>query len=259
MTRMKKPSLSVVVITLNEERNIVRCLKSLRFSRKPDLVVVDAQSQDKTVALARKLGARVFTRAWKGYGDQKNWGFTQCRGEWVLSLDADEELTPALCREIEGLLAQPPQDVDGYFLKRRAFFLGGWIKHCGWWPDAQLRLIRRGKGHFSHRPVHEDLEVGGKTLTLEESMNHYSYDTIRQYLRKMNRYSDLFTQDASERKKKLWAWYMVTRPPWTFFRMYVLKLGFLDGLRGLQVCGLSAFHDFVKYAKLGEKGLLKNG
>ena len=179
---MKKLNLSVVVITLNEEKNIVRCLKSLQFSKKPEVLVVDAQSKDKTAAAAKKLGARVVVRPWKGYSDQKNWTFSKVKGDWILSLDADEELTPALAQEIEKTVSEAFSGVDGYFINRRAFFLGQWIKHCGWWPDAQLRLIRRGKGKFSNRPVHEGLEVKGQTRTLEEPMNHYTYSSIAQYL-----------------------------------------------------------------------------
>jgi glycosyltransferase involved in cell wall biosynthesis len=254
MNQTHKPSISIVVITLNEEKNIGRCLKSLKFSKnifsKPEILVVDALSKDKTGSLARKLGAKVFLRPWKGYADQKNWAFGKTKGKWILSLDADEELTPELCREIERKVTHN-EAVDGYFIKRRAFFLGKWIKHCGWWPDAQLRLIKKGKGKFSNRPVHEGLEVKGKTGVLREPMNHYTYDSIGQYLEKMERYSDLFLLSASQKKKNLWLAYLLFMPPWIFFKMYGLKLGFLDGWRGFQVCALSAYHEYVKYRKLG--------
>lgn len=257
---MKKPVLSIVVITLNEERNIMRCLKSLKFSKKTfprvETIVVDAGSKDKTVAAARLLGAKTFARPWKGYSDQKNWVLARCSGEWILSLDADEELTPELIQEIEKRVPMTPKGVDGYFLKRRAFFLGKWIKHCGWWPDAQLRLIRRGSGAFTDEPVHEGLEVKGKTLELTEPMNHYTYDSIRQYLEKMNRYSNLFLLDVKPKKIRFWRFYVTVAPFLTFFRMYVTRRGFLDGWHGLAVCGLSAFHDFAKYAKLWEKEIL---
>ena len=248
--------LSIVVITLNEEKNIERCLKSLRFTSrafgKPEVIVVDAQSRDKTVGLARRSGAKVLIRPWKGYSDQKNWAFGKTKGDWILSLDADEELTPGLCREIADKAGKTPKEVDGYFIKRRAYFLGKWIRHCGWWPDAQLRLIRRGKGKFTNRPVHEGLEVKGGTLELDEPMNHYTYDSIAQYLEKMERYSDLFLLNASKKKRKFWWAYLAFMPGWVFFKMFVLKLGFLDGWRGLQVCGLSGYHEYVKYAKLGK-------
>jgi glycosyltransferase involved in cell wall biosynthesis len=248
------PKLSIVIITLNEEKNIIRCLKSLRFKVKPEILVVDAESRDKTVSVARKMGAKVLVRKWKGYADQKNWAFSKIHGDWILSLDADEELTPALCGEIEAILAQAPKDLDGAFIKRRAFFIGKWIRHCGWWPDAQLRLIRRGKGKFSNRPVHEGLEVKGKTVTLYEPMNHYTYDSIGQYLEKMERYSDLFVQSAPAKKRNFWLAYLLFQPSWVFMRMYLFKLGFLDGWRGLQVCWLSSYHEYVKYAKLGMRG-----
>jgi len=198
------PTLSVVLITLNEEKNIVRCLKSLRFSKKVfqkvEIIVVDAQSRDKTAAAAKQLGAKVFTRTWKGYGAQKNWALAKAQGDWILSLDADEELTPALIAEIEKVVIHTPEEVDGYFIKRKAFFLGKWMRHCGWWPDAQLRLIKRGSGAFTIEPVHEGLEVKRKTMALKEPMYHYTYDSIRQYLEKMNRYSDLALVDIKPKK-----------------------------------------------------------
>jgi len=254
-------TLSIVVITLNEEHNIVRCLKSLRFSKKVfkqvEMIVVDAQSGDKTAAVAKQLGAKVFTRAWKGYGDQKNWALAKAKGHWILSLDADEELTAPLIAEIEKVVTQTPEEIDGYFIKRKAFFLGKWMRHCGWWPDAQLRLFKRGRGAFTVEPVHEGLEVKGKTLELHEPMNHYTYESINQYLEKMNRYSDLSIMEIKQKKKTFWRFYLTVAPFLTFFRMYISRKGFLDGWHGLVVCGLSTFHDFCKYAKLWEKEVLK--
>jgi glycosyltransferase involved in cell wall biosynthesis len=254
-------TLSIVIITLNEERNIARCLKSLRFSKKVfkqvEMIVVDAQSRDKTAAVAKQLGAKVLTRAWKGYGDQKNWALAKAKGRWIFSLDADEELTAPLIAEIEKAVTQTPEGVDGYFIKRKAFFLGKWIRHGGWWPDAQLRLFKRGQGAFTVEPVHEGLEVKGRTLEFHEPMNHYTYESISQYLEKMNRYSDLSIVEIKQKKKTFWKFYLTVAPLLTFFRMYISRRGFLDGWHGLVVCGLSAFHDFCKYAKLWEKEVLK--
>jgi glycosyltransferase involved in cell wall biosynthesis len=256
----KRPFLSVVIITLNEEKNIVRCLQSLQYLKsgyvKQEIIVVDAQSTDKTQAIAKKMGARVYSRAWKGFADQKNWAFGKVKGNWILSLDADEELTSELGEEILEKISGTPITVEGYFIKRKAFFLGKWIEHCGWWPDAQLRLVRSGRGKFTQVSVHEGLEVKGRMLELNEPMNHYAYDSIRQYLDKMNKYSDLAVTDAKPKKKTFWRFYLTVASHITFFRMYVLKMGFLDGWRGLAVCGLSAFHDFAKYAKLWEKEIL---
>ena len=257
---LKKQVLSIVIITLNEERNIERCLRSLQFSKnlfsKVEKLVVDAQSKDKTLAVARTLGAKTIVRPWKGYADQKNWALSKCSGNWILSLDADEELTPGLIAEIERQVPLTPGEVDGYFLKRKAFFLGKWIKHCGWWPDSQLRLIRKGAGAFTDRPVHEGLEVKGKTLELAEPLNHYAYESIEQYVEKMNRYSDLAIREAKPKKVRFWRYYLTVAAFITFFRMYITRKGFLDGWHGLAVCALSAFHDFAKYAKLWEKEVL---
>ncbi len=258
---MKKPSLSVFIITLNEERNITRCLKSLAFSKKVfspvEIIVVDAKSSDRTLKLARSLGAKTYTRPWKGYADQKSWAMDLCKGDWILSLDADEELTPELIAEMERKVPATPSDVDGYLFKRRAFFLGKWIRHGSWWPDCQLRLIRKGKGDYTNEPVHEGLVVKGSTLEFDEPMNHYTYDTIRQYLEKMNRYTNLEVSASSPKKIRYWWYYTTLAPVFTFVRSYFSRKGYRDGWHGLVVCGLSAFQDFVKYTKLWEKEILR--
>jgi len=257
-----RPVLSVVLITLNEEKNIARTLRALRFQggvfSKVEVLVVDAKSEDATARIARSLGAKVLVRPWKGYSDQKNWAFSRCCGDWVLSLDADEVVTPALVAEIERTLSAAPAETSGYFLKRRAFFLGKWIRHCGWWPDEQLRLFRKGRGRFNAQPVHEALEVAGKTKTLREPLDHFTYDSIGAYLQKMDRYSDLAVGalGPGDRKVASWRSNLLTRPFLTFLKMYVLKLGFLDGWHGFVLCSLSAFHDLAKYAKLWEKHVL---
>jgi glycosyltransferase involved in cell wall biosynthesis len=263
MKSSSKLSLSIVIITFNEERNIVPCLQSLKFSekvfKKKEVIVVDSFSQDKTVSLARRKGAKVFQRAWKGFSDQKSWALGRCKGDWTLWLDADEELTPELIREIERAIPLTPPDVNGYLIKRKNIFLGKWIKHCGWWPDTQLRLIKPKAGWFTKAAVHEGLEVNGRTLEFDEPMTHYSNDSIFQYLEKMNRYSSLAILKVKPKKIRFW-WFYVTVFPWlVFFRMFITRRGFLDGWPGFVVCGLSAFHDFCKYAKLWEKEILRRG
>ncbi len=257
-TLSMKPSLSVVVITHNEEANIARCLGSVKRHRFRDIVlremlVVDSKSDDATVKVAKRLGAQVVVRPWPGFSAQKNWALARVKGDWVLSLDADEEMTEALWREIERVLPEAPATVGGYALQRRAFFLGKWIRHCGWWPDAQTRVFRRGAGRFNDRAVHEGLEVEGDVETLSEPMDHHTYASIGQYLEKMDRYSALVAASAPERKRRLWPLYLVVDPFTTFFRGYVLRKGFLDGWHGFVLCGLSAFHSFVKYARIWEK------
>lgn len=253
-----KPSLSVVVITHNEEKNITRCLASVkrhRFSAVTlrEILVVDSRSTDGTVRLAKRLGARVVVRPWPGFSAQKNWAMGRVKGDWILSLDADEEMTPALWDEIERVLPSAPPDLRGYGIQRRAFFLGRWIRHCGWWPDTQVRLLRRGAGRYNDRAVHEGLVIDGRVETLSEPMDHYTYETIGQYLEKMDRYSALVAASAPESKRRRWPLYLVFDPFTTFLRGYVLRRGFLDGWHGLVLCGLSAFHSFVKYARIWEK------
>ena len=259
-----KPTLSVVVITHNEQANITRCLKSVtrhRFSsvRLKEILVVDAQSADKTALWARRLGARVVVRPWPGYSAQKNWALRRLKGDWALSLDADEEMTEPLWNEIESVLPGTPGIVDGYAVKRRAFFLGKWIQNCGWWPDAQMRLVRRGKGRFNTNPVHEGLEVDGEKRELSEPLDHHTYTSIGQYLEKMDRYSALAAAAAPDKKKRFWRYYLLADPFVTFFRMFVSRSGWRDGWHGLVVCGLSSFHSFVKYARLWEREVLRRG
>ena len=255
-----KPSLSVVIITLNEEKNIARCLDSIVFSKKifseVEVILVDAQSQDKTLSIARQKGAKVLIRPWKGYSDQKNWAFSKAKGDWILSLDADEELTMKLTAEIEAVIPTAG-DIQGYAIKRRAFFLGKWIKHCGWWPDPQLRLFRKGSGRFSDKPVHEGLEVAGKVSKLKEPMNHYTYDSLSKYLEKLDRYTDLTLLNPKPKKIKHWKLYLTLTPGFTFFRMFILRLGFLDGWHGFVLCALSSYHEFSKSAKVWENQVLK--
>src|SRR5208282_1266022 len=188
-------TLSIAIITLNEERNLGRCLSSFRFSphlfQEIQVIVVDAESRDNTVALARERGAQVFIRPWQGYADQRNWALARCTGDWILVMDADEELTPDLIAEIETEIPRASLDVDGYNLARRTFFCGKWIRHCGWYPGYQLRLFRRGAGRYPNVHLHEGVVIGGRALHLTAPMNHYSYDSIRHYVEKANRYTDL--------------------------------------------------------------------
>jgi len=258
---VKKPSLSIILITLNEQRNIIRCLGSVRFSKKvfpkQEIIVVDAESVDQTASLARKFGAKVFVRRWKGYTDQKNWALAKASGDWILSLDADEELTPELIAEIETKAAIAAAEVNGFWIKRKTFFLDKWMRHCGWWPDFQLRLVRQGKSYNTDEPLHAGLEVKGQTLQMEEPMNHYPVETVHQYLEKINRYSALDVMAMKPKKKKYWPYYLTAAPFMTFIRTFISRQGYKDGWHGLVLCGLDSFHDFCRYAKLWEKEILK--
>lgn len=244
--------LSACIITFNEERNIRDCLESVRFA--DEIVVVDSGSTDRTVEIARAMGARVIVKDWPGHIEQKNFAIDQAGGEWVLSIDADERVTPELRAEIEHALAEP-QGYEGFSMPRLSFYLGRWIRHSGWYPDRKLRLIRRGRGRWGGVNPHDHLACDGPVRALRGDLLHYSYRDIADHLKTI----DFFTTIAAREKHKRGARAlpgMIFGPPLKFLKAYVLKLGFLDGLPGLVVAVLGSYYVFLKYAKLFE---LKRG
>lgn len=242
-------SLSVLVITKNEEHNIVECLESVRWA--DEIVVVDGGSTDKTVLLAGKVTPKVFERKWDGYGAAKNFGLEQCTSEWVLWLDADERVTQELASEIRQTIQSNPFN-NGFEVPRRANFLGSWINHCGWYPGFVARLFRRGKGRFTEQKVHERLEIEGRTGRLTSDLLHYTDPTLAHYFEKFNRYTSLAAEELYERGERFSIIQLLVRPPWVFLKMYVVRAGFLDGLAGFVLCALSSLYVFTKYAKLWE-------
>lgn len=243
-------SLSVIVITKNEERNIRECLESVGWAN--EIVVVDAGSSDKTVELAKALTPKVIVDPWKGYGAAKNEALTLCTSEWVLWLDADERVTPALAAEIKSVLDMDRKDVAGYEVPRAAYFLGKWIKHCGWYPGYVPRLCRRGAGRFTEAKVHERLEIDGEIGRLRSDLLHFTDPNLFHYFEKFNRYTSLAAEDLRAQRKGFRLSQLLLRPPWVFVRMYFLRRGFLDGIQGFILSLLSSCYVFVKYAKLWE-------
>lgn len=241
--------LSAIVITKNESENIHECLASLHWVQ--EIVVVDAESQDNTVALAREFTDKVFVRPWEGYVAAKQFALAQCTGDWVLWIDADERVTPELRQEICDLLTNAPA-YAGYELARLANFLGRWIMHGGWYPGYVLRLFRQENANFNNLKVHEGVELKGKIGRLQNHLLHYTDRDIRRYFEKFNRYTSLAAEEL-HRKGKRWQWRdLLFRPPWMFLRMYVFKTGFLDGMPGFILACFSAAYVFTKYAKLWE-------
>lgn len=241
--------LSAIVITKNEGENIHECLASLHWVQ--EIVVVDAESQDNTVALSREFTDKIFVRPWEGYAAAKQFALAQCSGDWVLWIDADERVTPELRQEICDVLLNAPQCV-GYELPRLANFLGRWIMHGGWYPGYVLRLFRRENASFNNRRVHEGVEIKGKIGRLQNHLLHYTDRDIRRYFEKFNRYTSLAAEEL-HRKGRRWQWWdLLFRPPWMFLRMYVFKTGFLDGVPGFILACFSAAYVFTKYAKLWE-------
>ncbi len=251
-------SLSVVLITLNEAANLPRTLDSVRGMG--EIVVVDSGSTDTTLEIAREFGAQVFTEAWKGFGAQKNSAIGHASGDWILSLDADEELSPELRREIEALLAGKPA-CAAYRIPRLNHFLGSPLRHGGYWPDPKLRLFRHGAAHFEERPVHETMKSTGPMGQLQGHLIHRCYPNLTEYIEHMNRYStagaEMLVSSGRVRTSGAWlAWNSVVNPMATFLYNYLFRLGFLDGRAGLLQHLNHSVYIHWKFAKAWEQARL---
>ncbi|MBD3178584.1 MAG: glycosyltransferase [Candidatus Latescibacteria bacterium] len=238
---------TLIVITLNEEENIGDCLKSAPGVG--EIIVVDSFSDDETVRIAEEAGARVYRREFISNAEQKNWAIEKASGEWILILDADERLSPALRREIADLLDNP--EAEGYWLRRKNRFMNRDIKHCGWGNDLVLRLFRAGRGRYSERLVHEKLILEGRASRLENPVLHDPYRDMNDYLDRMNQYSRRGAEEL-HRDGKHWFPGIITHPLFRFFRMYFLQLGFLDGAAGFILCSAATAGVFFKYVYLKE-------
>jgi glycosyltransferase involved in cell wall biosynthesis len=280
-------NLSVVIITVNEEANISRTLASVKplvADGKGEIIVVDSGSTDRTVEIAKSFGAKVFVEEWKGYAAQKNSAIDKAKGDWILSLDADEELSSNLAAEITAALTDqslrennqgvPDCATDrlqailqvqrdsgiplsrftfGYWLRRNNFFLGRWIKHGGFWPDPKMRLFRRGAGRFEDRSVHEDVRLEGPEGTLDNALIHHSYPTLSDYIDHMNRYSSLGAEMVAAKGRVRFSFVnIVLRPMFSFTYNYFFRLGFLDGREGLLLHLYHGVYVSWKYAKASE-------
>jgi glycosyltransferase involved in cell wall biosynthesis len=244
---MKK--LSVVIIARNEEANLPRCLESVRWA--DEIIVGDSGSADRTVEVARDLGAKVYGYEWCGFGPAKQGAVDKAEGEWILSLDADEEVSPELASEIKAALEERT-NIVGYYLPRRTEFLGRWMLHGGWYPDYVLRLFRKSRGAFTSSLVHEAVKVDGPTARLRNDLLHYSYPTLDRYFDKFNRYTTLAANEAFNMGQRVGLIELLLNPNAKFIKQYILKRGFLDGAKGLLLAILSSGYVSIKYAKLRE-------
>jgi glycosyltransferase involved in cell wall biosynthesis len=247
-------SLSVVIITQDEEGNLGRTLQSVSWAH--ERIVLDSGSTDRTLDFARDHGAKVFAEPWKGYASQKNSAIAKASGDWVLSLDADEEVSSELAESIKHAI-NDSEGYNGYFIARRNFFLGRWIRHGGFYPDRKLRLFRRGTGQFVERDVHETIRIDGRTATLNGDLIHHAYPTLSEYIDTMNRYSSLGAQIALRDGKPSRSFVaflanVYYRPAFNLTWNYVFRGGFLDGREGFL---LHLYHNVYvswKYAKAWE-------
>jgi glycosyltransferase involved in cell wall biosynthesis len=255
--------LSVVIITHNEEANIGRTLASVQplaadGTGKVEIIVVDSGSTDRTVEIAKSFGAKVFIEEWKGYAAQKNSAIDKAEGDWILSLDADEELGPGLAGEVMAIEEAPARGGTsspiGFWIPRKNFFLGRWIKHGGFWPDPKMRLFRKGGAHFEKRLVHEDAKLKeGISGQLKHALVHHSYPTLADYIDHMNRYSSLGAEMAIAKGRPGFSIFnIVLRPLATFIYNYFFRLGFLDGREGVLLHLYHAVYVSWKYAKAWE-------
>ncbi|TGE27178.1 glycosyltransferase family 2 protein [Hymenobacter metallicola] len=243
-------SLSVVIITFNEEANIGRCLAAV-----PDVadevLVVDSFSTDRTVAICQQHGARVVQHAFEGYVEQKNYATAQARHDYVLQLDADEVLTDELRAAITQIKTNWQH--AGYTLARLTNYCGSWVRHGGWYPDRKLRLYDRRLGQWEGLLLHERFEVApGQTVgTLPGDLLHYSYHSVEQHVSQLNRFTSISAAELALRgKRRVTLFHLLLKPVWKFTHGYFFRLGFLDGFAGLCIATISAWGVFLKFAKL---------
>ncbi len=238
--------LSVIIITKNEAHNIRACLESVAWA--DEIIVVDSGSTDSTVAICREFTPHVSIHDWPGFGAQKNRALGYATKKWILSLDADERVTPELASQLGKAMAD--DNADGFYLPRLSQFCGQFIHHSGWYPDYVLRLFKREKGRFSNDLVHESVILQGSTGKLSSPLLHYSYMTVDDVERKVNQYSSAAAQQMFNKNKAASGVDAPVRAAWAFIRTYFLRLGFLDGIAGFNVARMNARTTYLKYTKL---------
>jgi len=246
----KKARLSVVVVTLNEAERLRACLESVAWA--DEIVVVDAESDDKTATIAREFTDRVVVRPWPGYAAQKNTAIELATGDWILSLDADEVVSTDLAADVGRILtANGP--ADGYAVPRRNIFWGRWVRHGGLYPDWQVRLFRRTRGRFAARAVHESVSVDGRVERLAGHLEHRSYRDLGDFLARADRYATLAATEAVAQGRRAGVGDLVLRPLGRFVVMYVVRGGFLDGWRGFLLASLYAYYVLIRATKIWER------
>ena len=245
------PPVAVYIIAYNDEPNMRACLESVA-DWADELIVVDSHSTDNTAGIAREFTDKVHQVDFQGFGHLRNQALSFCSHEWVFSLDSDERMTPELREEIHRLLKAGP-DADAYFVPRKNYFLGRWIKHCGWYPDyRQPQLFRKSRFRYRQELVHESFDCDGRVGHLTQPVRQYPFRDIDHYIAKQDRYSDLMARRMVEQGRRFASHQLITHPLVAFLKMYVQRAGFLDGMPGLILSGLYAYYTFIKYAKFWE-------
>lgn len=242
--------LSVAMITFNEEKNLDRTLKSLR-DLADEIVIVDSGSTDGTEEIAKKYKAKFIKQSWLGYGKQRNFAFENSSEEWILCIDADEELTEGLYLKIKEIVKNS-SDKNVYEINRISVCFGKILKHGGWGKSYAVRLFRKDSGRFNDNTVHESFETTNPIIKIKESLLHHSYLTLEDYFSKFNRYTTEGALEYYKKGKKSSVFQIALNPIYKFFRMYFFRFGFLDGIEGLMIATTSSLYSMVKYFKLRE-------
>ncbi len=247
---MMPMDISVVIITFNEEDRLEDALKSVA-KLADEVIVVDRFSTDKTLDIAKKYTKQVFQREWTNFSDQKNFANDKASLAWILSLDADERVSPELLEEILRIKESEPE-CAGFSIPRRVYYLGKWIRHSGWYPDRKIRLFRKEEARWEGEYIHEKLVIEGKIERLKGSIHHFTYRNIADHLERINNFSKLGAQKLYIQKKKARWFHLIFLPFFRFIRSFFFRLGFLDGFVGLVISVLNGYAVFIRYAKLRE-------
>lgn len=243
-----RKKLSVTIIAYNEEKNIRDCLESIKWA--DEIILVDSESNDKTVDIAKNFTDKIFIRKWEGYSSQRNFSLQQATNEWVLSLDADERISDELKNEIEKILMHD-DGVNGYYIPRRNYFLDKVIKSCFWYPDYQLRLVRKDFAKVNNRKIHEGLEVTGKKAYLKNDIIHYTHRNLKDTFKKINEYSSLQAEEKIN-DKKVKPHHLIIHPFAAFLNHFISRKGYKDGIYGLMVSLVHMMTNMMTYMKMWE-------
>lgn len=244
-------TVTALIICFNEEKNIDECLKSVKWC--DEIALIDAYSTDATIEIAKSHGAKIYQNEWRGFSEQRKYGLTKASCKWIFSLDADERCSAELSDEIITKLKNGnlPEDTSGFEISRKSFFLGKWIKHCGWYPDYQLRLFKNEHAYVKERLVHEGYDVKGSKEKLRNDILHEAVNSISEFMSKINRYSGLSAQEKKDEGNIGYAG-LLFRPVFEFFKKFIFQLGFLDGIQGLMVSYFHMVTKILTYIKIRE-------
>ena len=246
----KAIKVSTIIITFNEERNIRRCLESVK-EVSDEIIVIDSLSTDKTEEICREFGVNFIKREFEGYSETKNFGNSQAKYDYILSIDADEALSEPLKQELLTVKMDP--GFDAYYLNRLNNYCGKWIRHCGWYPDKKVRLWKKDMGEWQGK-IHETVALKtSKTGFLKGNLLHYSYYSISDHLKQLEKFTEIASESEAKNGRKAGIFKILFAPAWKFFTSYIIRGGFLDGYYGYVVCKISAHATFVKYVKIRQK------